>query len=260
MILGSFISKADQVTLITADGIKKEFSNTSITSLGFKVFGIPHMGLRMRARVILDLLDIREGDAFFDAGCGIGVYSFSLASMFSRGLGLDLDREKVHIAQGYKIMLKDNHINCTVGSLEDVPLKNECMDKVLCSEVIEHIQDDKKCLQELYRILKKNGRLVLTTTSIGETTIDKQEDFDHARPGYKLEELKNLLEGEKFHVEKIVPYGLFWGRLAWKINRYFFHSNILTALTFYPLYFLSFFDSFVSQNGECIGYIVKAKK
>ena len=39
----------------------------------------------------------------------------------------------------------------------DLPLDNESYDFILCNHVLEHIIDDKKAMQELYRVLKKDG-------------------------------------------------------------------------------------------------------
>jgi len=39
----------------------------------------------------------------------------------------------------------------------NLPFKNEEFDVVLCNHVLEHIEDDKKAMSELYRVLKPNG-------------------------------------------------------------------------------------------------------
>ena len=43
----------------------------------------------------------------------------------------------------------------------DLPFKNESFDFILCNHVLEHIPDDKKAMQELYRILKPGGTAIL---------------------------------------------------------------------------------------------------
>ena len=51
MPFGSIFHTFDQV-LITGDVIHLTFKNNSLTRLGFKVLGIPHIGLRLRAKKI----------------------------------------------------------------------------------------------------------------------------------------------------------------------------------------------------------------
>jgi len=39
----------------------------------------------------------------------------------------------------------------------NLPFKNEAYDVVFCNHVLEHVEDDKKAMEELYRVLKKGG-------------------------------------------------------------------------------------------------------
>lgn len=45
--------------------------------------------------------------------------------------------------------------------ITDIDLKDESVDMVICMHVLEHIQDDKKAISELYRVLKKGGVAIL---------------------------------------------------------------------------------------------------
>ena len=48
------------------------------------------------------------------------------------------------------------------GDIIDLPLEADFADVVFCSEVLEHVQNYKTALKELYRILKTGGTLILT--------------------------------------------------------------------------------------------------
>ena len=52
---------------------------------------------------------------------------------------------------------------CLLGALPELPLADQSVDLLLCSEVIEHITDTQSQLAELARILKPDGTLILTT-------------------------------------------------------------------------------------------------
>jgi len=47
-------------------------------------------------------------------------------------------------------------------SATDIPLRNESVATVVCSEVLEHIRDDERALQEMSRIIRPGGELILT--------------------------------------------------------------------------------------------------
>lgn len=77
----------------------------------------------------------------------------------------------------------------------DLPFKDNEFDVVFCNHVLEHISDDTKAMQELYRVLKKNGfgifqipqDLSRATTFEDNSIIDKKErakifgQYDHVR-------------------------------------------------------------------------------
>lgn len=50
-----------------------------------------------------------------------------------------------------------------IGDIHNLPFKDEEFDVVLCVEVLEHVLEPKKAIQEMNRVLKKGGTLVLTT-------------------------------------------------------------------------------------------------
>lgn len=45
--------------------------------------------------------------------------------------------------------------------IQDIPFENESFDVVICNHVLEHVDDDRKAMQEVYRILKKGGWAIL---------------------------------------------------------------------------------------------------
>ncbi|MBI2453312.1 class I SAM-dependent methyltransferase [Candidatus Peregrinibacteria bacterium] len=71
-------------------------------------------------------------------------------------IGLDTNEKKVKNC-GFS--------NCVVGSLYDIPFKDNDFDAVVLGEVIEHLTDILPAFREISRVLKHGGRLYLTTPS-----------------------------------------------------------------------------------------------
>jgi dolichol-phosphate mannosyltransferase len=86
-----------------------------------------------------------------DVGCGSSRIIGS-----GRLVGLDIVLAKLRFARRYGNPLVH-------GSIFELPFKNEAFDCVICSEVIEHVPADERVFDELERVLKPGGRLILGT-------------------------------------------------------------------------------------------------
>lgn len=87
-----------------------------------------------------------------DVGCGEG---FTLNKLYLNKVGKVLegiDYSKTAVALGKK---QYKHLILKQGSAYKLPYKANSFDLVLCMEVLEHLDDPKKALQELKRVSKK---------------------------------------------------------------------------------------------------------
>lgn len=117
------------------------------------------------------------------------------------------------------------------GDICNLPFKENSFDFILCNHVLEHINDDKKAMKELYRVLNKNGTAILqvpinqksSKTFEDSSIVDKKEriekfgQYDHIRLygldyfkklesfGFKVDPLKYSKE---FTESEIIKYGL----------------------------------------------------
>ncbi len=120
------------------------------------------MALKRRARAIVVELDPQNGERILDVGCGDGYYLYLLSSLGLRLklYGVDFDKQALATASynlaGKKITLK------TASLMDRLPFEDNYFDKIVMSEVAEHLPDDKKGLKEVFRVLKKGGVLALT--------------------------------------------------------------------------------------------------
>ena len=67
--------------------------------------------------------------------------------------------------------------------IKQIPLKEEFFNLIICYHILEHIEDDKKAITELHRVLKSNGTcLIQTPYKEGEI----YEDFSKKTPEERL--------------------------------------------------------------------------
>lgn len=108
-----------------------------------------------------------------------------------------------------RLAKKDTYIELLAGYGENLPFNENEFDIVIIASVIEHVTDVRKVLSESYRVLKKNGLIVLTAV---DPFLDKIATFlrfkpnDHLRR-YNFKQLKTLLVENKFYVKLTERFG-----------------------------------------------------
>ena len=93
-----------------------------------------------------------------DAGCGKGYLGEELVKYVQNYYGFDLSDTAIAIA-GKRI--KGGKFRA--GSISKLPYENECFDCIVCSEVLEHIPRYPIAIQELSRVLKPGGEMLVST-------------------------------------------------------------------------------------------------
>lgn len=121
------------------------------------------MALKRRAKLIIENIDPQPKDKILDVGCGDGYYLHLISSLGVKNLnltGIDYDEKALKTARKN---LKNKKIKfASVDLMTKSKLKTNTYDKVVMSEVAEHLPDDVRGLKEIHRVMKKGGTLALT--------------------------------------------------------------------------------------------------
>ena len=88
-----------------------------------------------------------------DVGCGEMPYRFMLpASVEYKGIDV-AEAAEFDMAKGGDVTIFDGQV---------IPFDKETFDHVICTEVLEHAADPQKLIDEIHRVLRTDGLLVLT--------------------------------------------------------------------------------------------------
>jgi SAM-dependent methyltransferase len=118
------------------------------------------LSFRRRVRTIFEWLDPQDGDHLLDGGCGRGFYlKFVRHVSGCRLTGLELEYPFLRIAHA---TLRDSDISLVNGNLYALPFPDDTFDKIILSEVLEHLEDDVRGLREIVRVLKPGGLVAIT--------------------------------------------------------------------------------------------------
>lgn len=96
-----------------------------------------------------------------DVGCGDGVLKSFIKNKVDNIYGLDNDKLSVD-----KCKLLYKKVTLINLNSQNIPYKNNYFDCVTCLDVIEHIIDPEMLLNKIYKILKPNGILIISTPNI----------------------------------------------------------------------------------------------
>ena len=110
-------------------------------------------------------LDIAAGSAILDVGTGTGVFvPFLLAKIGGNGrlVALDFAEEMLKQARAKNF---NGHIEYLHSDITSVPLPDGIFDAVVCYSSFPHFKNRPGALGEIYRLLKKGGKLFLCHTS-----------------------------------------------------------------------------------------------
>jgi ubiquinone/menaquinone biosynthesis C-methylase UbiE len=118
------------------------------------------IAFRRRACTVLEYVDPRPGDRVLEDGCGLGFYLHLLSRLSAAEVwGVEYDRARLSAA------LADEHAiraRLVQGDATRLPLPDASFDKLILSEVLEHLEDDAEALSEAARVLKPGGVCAIT--------------------------------------------------------------------------------------------------
>ena len=171
-----------------------------------------------------------QGGSVLDVGCGSGQLLFHLRHRFTKLIGLEYSAQRLAQAQ---INLADLPFVAIQGSMEAISdIETASVDCVVSADTIEHVPDVYLAADELFRVLRTGGTLVINTPNIAfvkkrlllllgrfPSTSQSNEGFgsDVLFDGghlhyFTFRSLSILLTRAGFEIEQRVGYGKF-GRL-----------------------------------------------
>ena len=233
------------------------------------LFGIPEIGFQLRSIYFKKILGayVRNKKLIniLDAGSGIGAYTFWLAGRFPHAsvTGGDIDRHKL---KSCRELAKKFHLNNVSFRYVDLTKINgkAAYDVIVTIDVLEHIKNYTKVLQNFHRLLRKDGVLYIHVPQPDQKRIFKRlktwHHEDHVREGVSNTNLQKILKQIGFTiVDSRETFG-FFGKLAWEINHLALsQSMILGGLVFPLLYPLIILDTMI-PNANGLGVAMLAQK
>lgn len=210
---------------------------------------------KVSGRVELALNWIPENcNNLLDCGCSDGKYSNLFLSKSKKVYAIDPNNNFIEKANlKYAKDNKEKTLIFKKAFLENLPFENNSFDVITALEVIEHVKDEKKAIEEMHRVLNTNGTLILTTPNKGLFSFLDPDNYVYflnkyfpqlyklahfikkrkwpdkisRNPGYEEKHrhysIKNLKESlsNKFEITDIFRSGLFFSPLSANAKLFF---------------------------------------
>ncbi len=154
-------------------------------------------------------LGVQADDRLLDIGCGFGRHAYQAARLGAEVVAFDFGADEVrNVLDTFGAMIVGREIDparTRVGAVQGdalaLPFGDGSFDRIIASEVLEHIPADEVAMAELARVLRPGGTMAVTVPRAGPEFVNwALSDEYHSVPGghvriYRRAELVNRLEG-----------------------------------------------------------------
>lgn len=210
---------------------------------------------KIEKQAIVSLLFAAKGYAhgkLLDVGCGAQPYKIIFKDVVESHIGIDLPFTGPMTIDAF-------------GSVFELPVRSNSCDTVLCTQVLEHLPEPHRAFDEIYRVLKNGGCLMLTAPMAWELHAEPYDFFRFTKHG-----LRSLAVISGFEVVYIEATSGSWAvigqRLSCMTYQLFGPPKMwlglgvkLTACFFIQEFFL-LLDKLAKNRKESLGNILVARK
>ncbi len=128
-----------------------------------------------------------------DVGFGGGLYTPYLVAHASAVISLDRHILDSVVVERWRL-LRPGKITILKGDAQALPFTSHCFDTVLCTQVLEHLDDVRAGCRELSRVLRTSGKAIISVPVPPSPFPPAPDDDTHKVEGFTIADLRAILE------------------------------------------------------------------
>jgi len=130
--------------------------------------------------------EIKEGETVLDLGSGAGFDCFLAAKKVGKSgkvIGVDMTEEMIARARDNAKKQGYDNVEFKLGDIENLPIDNNSIDVVISNCVVNLVPDKSKVFKEVYRVLKKGGRMYISDIVLLDNLTKEQKENEELIAG-----------------------------------------------------------------------------
>jgi ubiquinone/menaquinone biosynthesis C-methylase UbiE len=183
---------------------KKDFFNRMAESWDERFYS-PEM--RERLPQLVSQFHLQKGARLLDAGAGTGgIIPYLLEAIGSEGSIWAIDFAEEMVKIGRMKFQKESRVVFEMASVESLPYKDQFFDQVICFGAFPHFADKGKALEEMGRVLKPRGTLLIAHALSSVALRSHHQNCGPVSADFLPEEseMKSLLEKAGFQLKRLI--------------------------------------------------------
>ena len=164
-------------------------------------------GLKERLSQLVPNFRLRPASLLLDVGGGTGsIIPYLLQAVGTQGRIWSIDFAEKMIEIGTKKFASEPRVSFKLASVESLPFAREFFDHVVCFGAFPHFADKEQALNEMHRVLRKGGTLIIAHALSSEEIRQHHQGASPVSRDFLPEEtdMRGLLANAGFHVARLI--------------------------------------------------------
>jgi ubiquinone/menaquinone biosynthesis C-methylase UbiE len=163
--------------------------------------------MRERLPQLVSMFHLQEGAIILDVGAGTGgIVPYLLEAIGPNGSIWAIDFAEEMVKIGRKKFRKESRVIFDLASVENLPYKDGFFDQIVCFGAFPHFEDKGKALEEMRRVLKPRGTLIIAHALSSVALRSHHQNCAPVSRDFlpEEEEMRSLMEKAGFRLNRLI--------------------------------------------------------